>query len=128
VDSAEKWFGYSQLGAATVLAVSYFLPLYSSRAPDDSIRYAGEAWGLYFWTLPAMLILQPLNHRWLRVAFCISCELGVVGSVLAIVFLATYKRMPLIGFDVAMVSFAVLGAGWLALGLLSLCRSKEERC
>ncbi len=124
--SATKWITYIQIAAAIGLGIAYFLPLYQTYGLLGKVHYAENAWILFFWTIPAFVLIHLASNRWLKSALCILAALvAIFDLAIPITFLATYKSTPLIGYHIAKVSIIVLSLGWLALIVVSLSPQKQ---
>jgi hypothetical protein len=120
----EKLINITQIFAAIGLGISYFLPFYQSVGFDEA-KYVDE-WLLFFWTIPVLVILYKLSNRWLRAALCFFAAIGGLLDLFLLTFVATFKSAPLIGFDVAKISIAILVLCWLALCIISLSSARQK--
>ncbi len=126
--SAKKWIGYIQVVASLSLGLSYFLPFYLSQAfGTETVKYAGNVWELFFWSIPASLIFLGVSRRWLRIAFSVLSIAGGMLTFTLVTFIGTYKHPPLIGFYVARTSITILILSWFILGMISLFTPQKDK-
>ena len=123
--SATKWITYIQITAAIGLGSAYFLPLYQTYGLLGRVHYAENAWILFFWPIPAFVLIYLASNRWVKAIFCALAVIVAIFDLAApITFLATFKSTPLIGYHVAKVSIIVLVLGWFSLIVVSLFPQK----
>ncbi len=120
----ERLINFGQLFASMSLGISCFLPFYRSAVGES--RYVDE-WGLFFWTIPVLIVIYKVPNRWLKAALCFLSVLGGLLDLVLITFLATFKSTPLIGFSVAKLSIIILVIGWLVLCILSLSAPRHKQ-
>ena len=120
----EKWLNISQAAAALGLFASYFLPFYRSTTGD--VSYMDE-WGLFAWPIPVVFILYKLSNRWLKALFGGLASLGGGFTLFLLTFAATFKRTPLVGFEIARVAIIILILNWLALIVVAFLKHARQR-
>ena len=121
----ERLVNFAQIFAAICLGISCFLPLYMSAIGE--VRYADDEWGLFFWTIPVLVIIHFLSNRWLKAVFCLSSAIGGLFDLFLIAFLATFKSTPLVGFHTAQISIVILVISWLILSATTLRTAKIHK-
>lgn len=120
--TAVKLLNFLLVFASLSLGVSFFLPLYQSA--NGAIRYADE-WGLFFWSIPVLVMIFMLSNRWLKAALYFISAIGGLLDLFLLTFLATFKSTPLTGFNIAKLSLIILIVSWLILCAISLFTSKN---
>ena len=124
--SAKKWIDYIQISAAAGLGLSYFLPLSQSLGTDE-VNYADDAWVFFFWAIPVLFVIFKVSNRWLKAVLCFLSAIGGLLGLIAISFAETFKRTPLIGFQIAKASIIVLVISWFILCAISLAAPKHKQ-
>ena len=125
--SVTRWITYIQIVAAIGLGTAYYLPLYQTYGLLGGVHYADNAWILFFWPIPALVLIHLSSNRWVKAIFCILAALvAVFDFAIPITFLATFKSTPLIGYHIAKVSIVVLVLGWLGLFVISSIKPKQK--
>lgn len=122
----EKILHIIQILAAVCLGVAFFLPLYETYGLLGGINYGHNAILLFFWAVPAAILLAVLPIRWLKVALCVFSSLLGLVDIGMLRFLAFFKASPLSGFFLAQTSLILLIACWLALGIVTLIPKKAS--
>lgn len=120
----ERLINFAQVFATIGLGIAYFLPFYQSVGFDEA-KYVDE-WVLFFWTVPALIILYKLSNRWLKAALCFFAAIGGLLDLFFLTFVATFKSTPLIGFTIAKISIGILVLCWLALCIISLSSARQK--
>jgi glucan phosphoethanolaminetransferase (alkaline phosphatase superfamily) len=118
--SIERWTIIAQITAAVGLATAFFLPFYRSAAGD--ISHADE-WLLFFWTVPAIVLLHFVSKRWLKASLCWLAIIAGAITLGMLTFLASFKSTPQVGFYLARASLVILMSGWLVLSVVTLRRT-----
>lgn len=121
----ERRIYFVQIAASLGLGLAYFLPFYQTFGLLGQVHFAQPVW-LFFWPLPASILITAFPKRWLK---ALGCGLAFGGGVLTLIllnFLASFKSTPLIGFYLAQLALGVLLIGWLSLGVLSLTQSQPS--
>lgn len=121
----EKLANFAQIFAAMCLGISYFLPLYTSA--NGEVSHADGEWGLFFWIIPALVIIHSYNNRWLKATLCFLSAIGGLLDLFLIYFLANFKSTPLTGFYTAQTSIVILVISWLTLSVTTLKIVKIQR-
>ncbi|RJP55735.1 MAG: hypothetical protein C4557_00965 [Anaerolineaceae bacterium] len=123
MQSIGRLINFAQPFASILLGLSYFLPFYQSA--NGTVRYADE-WGLFFWTIPVLVIIFKVSNRWLKAAVCFLSAIGGLLDLFLLTVLAAFKSTPLIGFHIARMSIIILVVSWLALIVISLSTPKDK--
>lgn len=122
--SLQRWGYLAQILASLCLAIAYFLPFHTTAAGD--VRRAGE-WGLFFWAIPAIIIIYLITNRWLKAVFCVLASLSGSAALFLLTFLATFKSTPLVGFYIARASIILLILSWLVLCVITFRTAGDRK-
>jgi len=121
-----RWLNYTQILAVIGLGVSYFLPISRSQGTGN-INYSENAWMHFLWVIPAIFIISKITNRWWKALVCLLSILAGVVNLYLNMFLAYFKRDPLIGFHVTRASIIILVISWLALIVISLFAPRHKQ-